>query len=1023
MAIFIHSIGFNRQALNHLQLGSCLVLRNQGRNNCLVLRNQGRNNCLVLRNQTHSVGNQVRFVFLALVFLWLPFSNIAQTLTGNIIDDATNQPLPFVNVFISNTTKGTQTDVKGNFTLRLQTSGYVKVVASMVGFKSFEQEVVLRPDETRRFSIRLQPDTRFLSEVKVAGKRDKQWKRLYKDFQREFLGRTKNARNCEIKDPYFIDLSRKKQVLHATSSHPFEIHNKSLGYDIEYQLEQFNATTTTYEFSGKLLYREMTAKNDAQQKEWELARNDAYRGSIYHFLRAVAHKKSQSEGFRVYLDTDTTTQRISRNRYFRNNRLVEINPDTLAYTDVALQRVILPNRKYEIHYLHRRDPQSWYFDLNREVTWLTIKGAAFAFSYDGILENSYQIETGGSMSKKRIADLLPNDYQPNDSLSSTLLEQAGLIPYFQKQEKFLLQLSQSHLALGDTLHYQVEVIDATSHQFVPQTIVYLAIRNENNVVWQQPLWIENGRLSGHWVVPDSLQGGTYQLIAYNNWARHFDERFWGRKSFQVIDASALPTKNDSTNLAFFPESGHLIAELPNRVGVRSFTKSGAPVAVDGWVLNATNDTLMAFKTNQQGYGNFFIMPPSTQPLRAKLSNGNEANLPAIRPKGYVINVDVLRDTATVIIKIYNNLSAQEWKPMRLLIHLRGQIVYEAIATPKGNLTTARIAKEDLEGTGVMQVILLDALNNPIASRAFYHSPDDDDVPYPSQLFESELSACYLPTPTTLARTLDALLLTHEVRPYSSSDATVLEYESGLTLRGIIKQPNGRALANSPVIGLVQSDSTALHFQTTTDPEGNFASTPMLFFGETTITIQTQNDKIKNASIALDTRWVPTVPQWFWHPVQHLSSSKRDSLAQVSKQRHAVSTTTEALKVSKDFRRPYPKADSTLVIDKSDHTFPLLRLLGEFHGQIKPKTDGVYWIEKGENVSTRKAFLSIDGLPTSWESLQALSGQEIEAIDIIRHFQASNEPTTQGMLNVILKPNSRFWTEQNLKRFKVNGLIK
>jgi hypothetical protein len=151
--------------------------------------------------------------------------------------------------------------------------------------------------------------------------------------------------------------------------------------------------------------------------------------------------------------------------------------------------------------------------------------------------------------------------------------------------------------------------------------------------------------------------------------------------------------------------------------------------------------------------------------------------------------------------------------------------------------------------------------------------------------------------------------------------------------------------------------------------------------------------------------------------------EKDSLAQVSRQRHAVSTTTEAPKVSKDFRRPYPKADSTLVIDKSDHAFPLLRLLGEFHGQIKPKTDGVYWIEQGEKVSTRKAFLSIDGLPTSWESLQTLSGQDIDAIDIIRHFQASNEPATQGMLNVVLKPNSQFWTEQNLKRFNVNGLIK
>ena len=77
----------------------------------------------------------------------------------------------------------------------------------------------------------------------------------------------------------------------------------------------------------------------------------------------------------------------------------------------------------------------------------------------------------------------------------------------------------------------------------------------------------------------------------------------------------------------------------------------------------------------------------------------------------------------------------------------------------------------------------------------------------------------------------------------------------------------------------------------------------------------------------------------------------------------------------------------------------------------------------EIVSTQKAFLSIDGLPTSWESLQSLSGYEIDAIDIIRHYQSPNEPTTQGLINVILKPNSQFWAEQNLKRFKVNGLIK
>ena len=48
---------------------------------------------------------------------------------------------------------------------------------------------------------------------------------------------------------------------------------------------------------------------------------------------------------------------------------------------------------------------------------------------------------------------------------------------------------------------------------------------------------------------------------------------------------------------------------------------------------------------------------------------------------------------------------------------------------------------------------------------------------------------------------------------------------------------------------------------------------------------------------------------------------------------------------------------------------------------------------------------VDGLPTTWESLKSLYGFEMEAVDII-----------QNRVNVLLKPNSSFFAEQNLKRF-------
>lgn len=948
----------------------------------------------------------------------------SQSITGTITDSQTNEPLPFVNVFISNTTKGTQTDLKGTFTLKLQSSGYSKVVASMVGYKPFEQELVLRPGETRRLTIRLQTDTKFLNEVKVSGKRDKQWKRLYKDFEREFLGRTKNARNSKILDPYQIDLKRKRQVLTATCEHTIEIENKALGYGIAYQLESFQTTSTAYEFSGKSLFKLLPATDENETRTWENNRNQTYRGSLRHFLRAVVNKKSRQEGFRVFLEADSTPT-ISRNRYFRQNSLVEINPDTLAYFDSALQRVVLPSHRYEIHYLNRRDPQSWYFDLDREISWLEIRGQSFAFSYNGILENSRQVETIGNMSKRRMADLLPDDYEPSDTLSNTQFENTGLIPNFQKQEKILLSLAQDHYISGDTVKYNIKVLDATSLRPSEQTIVYLTIRTQNNLIEQQKLWVASGEYQGYWVIPDSLKTGTYQLIVHNNWARNFDERFWARKNIQVV-GNTLPTnqeqKTDSLNVSFFPESGNLVAGLSNRVGVTIFGQAGNPVEIKGWVVSAKADTLATFQSNTQGYGIFYITPPAEMPLKVLFSNGSTQNfLPAIT-KGYLMQTELLKDTSVVTIKIINNLLPTEWKPMRLFVHLRGQVLFEAIVTPKRNLTIAQIPREDLEGEGVMQILLLDALNHTIASRAFYQpapiSDEEEQKTFNLDLFAAELDT-FSPflieikkDTSNLLKNTDLLLLTHAVRPYSLASAANFEYESGISITGKIAQANRKVLANTPIIGFVNVDSTQLNFQAVSDEKGHFSSPPLFFFGKTDVVIQVQNDKIKNAVIAIDT--LPSyVPNWRWIPNTTTNDSlKKDLYQRLSLQKSR--TITPAQPLVRDFRRNYPKADTTLIVEeRTMKGFTFLRILEDASKYLTIKTDGTYLknLTDAKATETKMDFF-VDSLPTTWESLKSLYGFEMEAVDII-----------QNRVNVLLKPNSSFFAEQNLKRFIVTGLAK
>ncbi len=960
---------------------------------------------------------------------------LAQTIMGSVVDNETNEPLPFVNVFISNTTKGTQTDAKGNFVLKPQSAGYSKVVASMVGYKTFEQEFILRPDETRRLTIHLTTDTRFLTEVKIAGKLDKQWKRLYNDFEREFLGRNKNARNCKVINPYDIDVTKKRQVLTARATKTIEIENNALGYSLSYQLEDFQSTKVSYQFSGRLFFKLLPTTDDAVAKTWENNRNQAYRGSLRHFLASVVHKKSREEGFRVYLEQTPSTQLV-RNHYFRNNSLIEINADTLAQFNASLQRASLPNHRYEIHYIHRNDPQTWYFDVNREVSWLNIKGAALDFSYNGILENSKQLETVGSMSKRRVADLLPDDYQSTGTLPNEPFEDTGLIPNYKKQEKINLTTDQNAYIPGDTLRFEIEVVDATSHAPIDQAIIYLTIRNQERWIDQQKLWLERGKYRGKWVIPDTLKG-TYQLIVHNRWARNFDEHFWGRKNIQVF-ADSLPEdpRQDSLHVRFFPESGHLLSGVSNHVGFSSFTKKGYPKALTGWLLNAKGDTVSTFTSNAQGYGDFYLIPDAAQTLKVVFEDKSEQVFPAALAKGYLIQAEALKDSASINIRLINNLSPSEWKPMRLLIHLRGQILYEAIVTPKRNITFIKIPRENLEGTGVMQLLLLDALNQPITTRAFYQpsaeTTEEESNESNARRFEAELYACpldssLLKNDLNTLRYLDLLLLTHMIRPYDSPPSTEFEYESGISVRGSIRQVGGKPLAAIPLVGFVNSDSTQVGFETKTNDAGRFSSPPLLFFGKTDLVIQLQSDKAKNAVILLDT--LPDfIPKWLWMPTAVIAEDQKRKLSERwHHQKQVSSVATSANRAPQhDPRRNYTVTDKTIVVDeRSMKGFALPLILELTMKKITLDNTGAYFTEMGNSKSNGKhAALLIDGLSTDWESLKTLYGLEIEAIDFITDpfvLSRLGPATKNGVINVLLKPGSTFLADQHIQRFKTEGL--
>lgn len=98
-----------------------------------------------------------RILSMALVVLFLPAVLLAQgSITGVVTDEATGETLPGANVVITELTRGTATDVNGEFTITGIPSGTYTVVATFVGYKRAEQTVQVGSSEvTLNFELEL----------------------------------------------------------------------------------------------------------------------------------------------------------------------------------------------------------------------------------------------------------------------------------------------------------------------------------------------------------------------------------------------------------------------------------------------------------------------------------------------------------------------------------------------------------------------------------------------------------------------------------------------------------------------------------------------------------------------------------------------------------------------------------------------------------------------------------------------------------------------------------------------------
>ncbi len=241
------------------------------------------------------------FCLIGLIFL-LSISLNAQILRGTVLAKQTKIPIVAASVFLSNTSIGTTTNDKGEFTINNFPTGKYDVVIASIGYTT--EIVTISSSAINELQmIYLTPKAKELDEVIVRQYEKDGWTKWGSFFLEQCIGKSYAAKNCILKNKEVVKFkfNKKQNILEAFADEALIIENPILGYTLIYELKafEFNFTTRIFYYQGFPLFTDKETKKRRQKAKWLANRDDAYYGSLMHFMRSFYRNKLQEDGFEI----------------------------------------------------------------------------------------------------------------------------------------------------------------------------------------------------------------------------------------------------------------------------------------------------------------------------------------------------------------------------------------------------------------------------------------------------------------------------------------------------------------------------------------------------------------------------------------------------------------------------------------------------------------------------------------------------------------------------------------------------
>ncbi|WP_109301685.1 carboxypeptidase-like regulatory domain-containing protein [Aquimarina sp. AU474] len=241
---------------------------------------------------------------LLLLFVTFPYVLMSQSIvvSGAVFDAVSKKPLEGVVIYIDGTTKGTITNTSGKFSLDSEIGKNFQIVVSYLGYET----IYLGASSLNKEKGLIIYLEKKLEELEAVFIQNDDWSREKKlnYFRTHFIGNKEAQRTCAILNEKDIRLyyNANDRSLYASSSVPIQIKNDHLGYEILYNLVDFEVKFSTtgwvnsVYFAGTSFFTEFNSKN----KRYQRKRNKVFKGSTAHFMRSLATNTLAENKFELY---------------------------------------------------------------------------------------------------------------------------------------------------------------------------------------------------------------------------------------------------------------------------------------------------------------------------------------------------------------------------------------------------------------------------------------------------------------------------------------------------------------------------------------------------------------------------------------------------------------------------------------------------------------------------------------------------------------------------------------------------